>query len=163
MKPVTPDSVWRIACERLERARQASWADTAKAEAAWAVVTAGEPKLLAAAEHMADIVDKLRYLLELNEPEGTRHRPPAQKPWKLRLLHSVLRDATRLAGEVEQNQRCESLRRHAAQLGNEGEMAAQLASARRELNEMRAERDAAYAALERANGFCRGLVEVMQP
>lgn len=150
-------SLWRAARDALDKARQANWSDTGRAEAAWSDVAAMEARLLAPADHMTGLVEKLRYLLELTEVAGVRHPAPSEKPWKVRLLDLVIKDAVRLAVEVEQNQRCESLRQHAARLGGPGELASRLAELKRDLNETRAERDAAYAALERANGLCQAL------
>lgn len=146
-------SPWRVACDRLERARATDWSDPAQAEQAWDRLSAVETRLLVPARDADDLKDKLHYLLQVSDPPQSRSAPNAARSLKVRLLHSAVKDAIRFAEASELDQRCDALRRHAATLAPTAELAAQVSALRRELNEARAERDAAYSALARRNGW----------
>jgi hypothetical protein len=107
--------------------------------------------LLLPAKHMAQLVKKIDHLLKVSETENERHKLLAYKSWPVRLLYSIVKDAGQLAASYEQFQREESLRKHADRLSNHAATAALLESCMRALIEATAERDAALAALERAN------------
>lgn len=145
-------SVWRVASERLQRARETDWSNPISAESVWARLGEAEARLLVPARHVDDLKDKLAYLLQLSEPPPTRGVPTTDRSLKLKLLHSALKDVSRIAEQSESNERFEAVRRHAATLGPADGLTVQVSKLRRELMEMRAERDAAYRALERSNG-----------
>lgn len=145
----------RAASSQPGRGRQVNWSDTAY-EAALHAVDAKRAALLRPAEHVEDLVNKVKYLLQLSESPLDRRIPIDSRPWKVRLLHSMAKDTFRIAEEVERNQRCEMLRRHAAGLGQSKDLAIRLQAALGELDVVKAERDAALQALERANGFSIG-------
>jgi hypothetical protein len=153
--PYDAVSRWRKASDRLDKVRSADWPDPARAEIAWIKLRATEATLLAPARHAGDLTDKLQYLLRVSEMPTECCLAPARRAWNLRLLRSAVRDSARIADEADLNQRREVLRCHAAGLGGGEELAIQLQAVTRQLNEVRAERDAAYHALEQANGLVR--------
>ena len=107
--------------------------------------------LLLPAKHMAQLGKKIDHLLKVSETENERQELLVYKSWPIRLLYSIVKDAGQLAASYEQFQREESLRKHADRLSNHAATAALLENCMRALSEARAERDAALAALEKAN------------
>lgn len=140
---------------RLVRSGRTNLPRRASAPAALETVDTLRARLLYPSKHMGHVVEKLHYFLQASENAEMRDMPLALKPWLIRLLHSILKDATELADEFERYQREDSLRKHADSLSDRGKMAALLEQTTRELNEALAERDAALSALERANAMVR--------
>ncbi len=160
------DSAWRTALARLAHARSLSWACGATTEAAWEAVRVVEEGLLAPAPTPPLVAEKLHYLLAVMQPPATAALRLPEQPWRHRLLQSAIDDigllqAALRAAETE----CCRLRRAASTLASPArtvpDVARQLADTCVELQEARAERDAALDAVARLNQ--RQLAARVQP
>ena len=149
-------SPWSLALDRLAHARNASWLDGLATEATWDTVHAGEAALLAAASCPLTISEKLNYLLAIAQPPNTAMLPMHRQPWRHRLLRSAIGDLARLdaalAAAQAESQRSRRATRNPSQAGSlVARLREQLTECQTELNEAAGERDAAVAALMRAN------------
>lgn len=152
-------SRWREAADQLAQAREADWSDGARAEEVWAKLGATETELLGPVRQPGELADKLAYLLRVTETPADRKVSAARKSWKHRLLHSAIEDAARVeSSNAELGRRYEALRRQVAKFAHANDLKEQLQATLEELEEARAERDAAHSALERLSrsGFANG-------
>lgn len=151
-------SRWREAADLLAQAREADWSNGARAEQAWAKLGATETELLGPVQQPGEFADKLAYLLRVTETPAERKVSVARKSWKHRLLHSAIEDAARVeSSNAELARRYEALRRQVAKVAHANDLQEQLQATLEELEEARAERDAAHNALERLNS--RGMAQ----
>lgn len=145
-------SRWREAADQLAQAREADWSDGARAEEVWAKLGAAETELLGPVRQPGELADKLAYLLRVTETPADRKVSAARKSWKHRLLFSAIEDAARVENSnAELARRYEALRRQVAKVSQASSLKEQLEATLEELEEARAERDAAHSALERLN------------
>jgi hypothetical protein len=92
-------TMWSVALQCIRTAEATDWRDARSAKSAWSEVEQMELQLLNEATTLADLRDKLRYLLGVIERPEDRNTPPEQRSWKQQLLISAIQDVERMASE----------------------------------------------------------------
>ena len=146
------DSAWRTALARLTYARGLSWSCGEATEAAWEQVRVAEEVLLTPAPTPPQLKEKLQYLLAVMQPPVLSGSHLPEQPWRHRLLRSAIDDLGAVQSALEgAESECRRLRRAAGASRTAPDMSRTLADTCAELQEARAERDAALDAVARLN------------
>lgn len=154
------EDCWSEALEALRTARAASWKNSAETQSLWDAVTRLESGLFRDAETLANLANKLTYLLNVSAPHNRDAGSSADGSWRHALLTSIVADAMKFSActlwvSKQQYQRLvESYRNMQSELKNriaKDKIRAaneETKLLRQELEIVRAERDALERALD---------------